>query len=154
MRGVFDDERAEPQQGRRDTELTLSSTTLFGILFGLLLLCGLCFGVGYALGHRGAAETAAAVQPDATTPATLQSDGSRPKPSAGPASAAQPASNDVADPAASADTAANSADRLLIQRRGKLRFERPCRREQTRPSPRSRKLCGQRLDQARLGRAR
>jgi len=107
---VFDDERAEPQQGRRDTELTLSSTTLFGILFGLLLLCGLCFGVGYALGHRGAAETAAAVQPDATTPATLQSDGSRPKPSAGPASAAQPASNDVADPAASADTAANSAD--------------------------------------------
>ena len=53
MRGVFDDRQLEPAPARRDTELTLGSGTLLAIFFGLVLLCGLCFGLGYAVGHRG-----------------------------------------------------------------------------------------------------
>jgi hypothetical protein len=45
MRGAFDDREMEPARPRRDTELTLSSMTLLGIFFGLVLLCGLCFGL-------------------------------------------------------------------------------------------------------------
>ena len=54
MRGAFDDREMEPARPRRDTELTLSSMTLLGIFFGLVLLCGLCFGLGYSMGRRGA----------------------------------------------------------------------------------------------------
>jgi len=46
MRGAFDEREMEPARPRRDTELTLSSMTLLGIFFGLVLLCGLCFGLG------------------------------------------------------------------------------------------------------------
>jgi DedD protein len=52
MRGVFDEEDLEPARARRDTELTLGSGTLLAIFFGLVLLCGLCFGLGYTMGHR------------------------------------------------------------------------------------------------------
>jgi cell division septation protein DedD len=58
LRTVFEDdeedERAEP-----DRELTLSAGTLLGLFFALVLVCGLCFGVGYTLGeHSGGAMTA------------------------------------------------------------------------------------------------
>jgi hypothetical protein len=56
MRGAFDDMEFQPAEPRHDTELTLSSTTLLLIFFGLVLLCGLCFGLGYATGHRGASD--------------------------------------------------------------------------------------------------
>ena len=46
MRGAFDDEEFEPIQRRRDAELTLGSGTLLAIFFGLVLLCGLFFGLG------------------------------------------------------------------------------------------------------------
>jgi DedD protein len=56
MRGVFDDEDREVARPRGDRELTLGSWTLLSIFFGLVLLCGLCFGLGYALGSRGASK--------------------------------------------------------------------------------------------------
>jgi cell division septation protein DedD len=91
MRGVFDEEDLGPVKQRRDTELTLGSGTLLAIFFGLVLLCGLCFGLGYALGHRGAQNSvpetpgSSAPQPfaggsvakpsaSAQTPATLPAD--------------------------------------------------------------------------------
>ncbi|MGD0891680.1 MAG: SPOR domain-containing protein [Terracidiphilus sp.] len=95
MRGAFDDREMEPAHQRRDTELTLSSMTLLGIFFGLVLLCGLCFGLGYSMGHRGAAGPTVALQPEANAQTTLQSDGSHPKPSASEAPPAQPVPTDT-----------------------------------------------------------
>lgn len=101
-RGYFDDEEAEREEpkkrGRdrepnlgdargRDTELTLGTGALLGIVFGLLLLCGLCFVLGYAVGHRGAAPGSTTATQSGAPTATpdqepLQGNGSLPKPSA------------------------------------------------------------------------
>lgn len=88
MRRYFEDEEPEEEvELSRDTEVTLSPGALLGIFFGLVLICGLCFGLGYWVGHRGSgpAQTAAA-QPASQTPAPdaepLQANSSVPKPSA------------------------------------------------------------------------
>ena len=88
MRRYFDDEELE-EEGRRggDTEVTLSPGAVLGIFFGLVLLCGLCFGAGYWLGHGASGHSqAAAARPAAPTAAPdeepLQASGSVPKPSA------------------------------------------------------------------------
>jgi cell division septation protein DedD len=81
MRGVFDDRELQQADTRHDTELTLGSTTLLLIFFGLVLLCGLCFGLGYATGHHGS-QYCAATAPDASEPTAAQADTGRPKPSA------------------------------------------------------------------------
>jgi DedD protein len=82
MRGVFDDEDVEPAKATQETELTLSSTVLLGIVLGLVAICGLCFSLGYMAGHRDSQELATGSRPDATAPTTLQADSSRSKPSA------------------------------------------------------------------------
>jgi DedD protein len=83
MHGYFDEDEPEIEQPRRDRELTLSTGALLGIVFGLVLVCGLCFAAGYAMGHYAPARPAAA---NAPTPAPdqepLQANGSIPKPSA------------------------------------------------------------------------
>jgi len=121
MRGVFDDEEREPVQPSRDTELTLGSGTLLAMFFGLVVICGLCFGLGYAVGRHGSAEATAAVPQSATAAQTsLQANGSRSKPSAiaQPVSAATtqsagadraPASASNANPASSSQTALPTA---------------------------------------------
>jgi len=103
MRGAFDDQELESARSRRDTELTLGSGTLLAIFFGLVLLCGLCFGLGYAVGHHGsqtptadASQTAAGSQPST-------GGGSIAKPSATTQAAAMP-------PATSADTTQQPPD--------------------------------------------
>ena len=50
----------EPVDERRDKELTLGPTMLVALACGLLVLCGLCFVFGYAVGHRSGGEGAAA----------------------------------------------------------------------------------------------
>jgi DedD protein len=65
---------------RRDAELTLGPTTLLAIFFGLVLLCGLCFGLGYSAAHRG--DTDAGIALPGTTPDTVQAGTAHPKPSA------------------------------------------------------------------------
>jgi cell division septation protein DedD len=80
MAGVFDDEEIEQVAPRHDTELTLGTTALLLIFFGLLALCGLCFGMGYSMGHHGSQENAAAL-PSAAIPAA-HTDSGRTKPSA------------------------------------------------------------------------
>ena len=83
MRGYFDEDEPEPEQPRRDTELTLGTGALLGLVSALLLVCGLCFAAGYAVGHHAPAPSAAANVP---TPAPdqepLQGNNSIPKPSA------------------------------------------------------------------------
>ncbi|MGP8271581.1 MAG: SPOR domain-containing protein [Terracidiphilus sp.] len=95
MSGVFDDEELEPEQPRRDTELTLSSMMLLAIFFGLVLICGLCFGLGYSLGHRGSQQALTAGQTSAGAQTTLQADISRPKPSATAPTGAAPEKQSV-----------------------------------------------------------
>jgi len=82
MGGVFDDEEIVQAAPRHDTELTLGTTALLLIFFGLLALCGLCFGMGYSMGHRGSQENAAALPSPANASSTAHTDSGRTKPSA------------------------------------------------------------------------
>lgn len=87
MRGVFDEEELEPVRPRRDKELTLGSATLLAIFFGLVLICGLCFGLGYAMGHHST-ESAAVTAPGANAPGPFAAGAA--KPSAGAQTPAAP----------------------------------------------------------------
>lgn len=72
-----------PRHGRGDKELTLGWGAAVAAIFGLAVLCGLCFTWGYMVGHRGV--KTAAVADTAATPADqepLQPKGSAPKPTA------------------------------------------------------------------------
>ena len=52
-----------------DTELTLGGGTLVVIAGGLLLLCTVCFGLGYLVGHRSLRESATAEVPSSDSKA-------------------------------------------------------------------------------------
>ncbi len=87
MRGYFEDEERELEEPSRDTEVTLSPLAVAGIVLALLVLCGLCFGFGYWIGHRTSGRSQApATQPLSQTAAPdeepLQGSSSIPKPSA------------------------------------------------------------------------
>ena len=102
----------EPAEEQRDKEFTLGPTMLVGLVVALVALCGLCFVFGYAVGHRGSAESQAATAqaaPGALLGASVaQATSSQPKPSASQ-SAYQPQQQVSADPSAAADTAAENA---------------------------------------------
>jgi cell division septation protein DedD len=57
MYEVIDEEELTPVELRRDAELTLGPMMVAGLFFGLVLLCGLCFGLGYSMG-RGSGHNA------------------------------------------------------------------------------------------------
>jgi cell division septation protein DedD len=91
----FDEEELEHPERGRDTELTLSAGMLLALGCGLLVLCGICFALGYVVGHRG--ETASnSVLPRAETPGILQPNGSTGKPMAGAQTPATPPPTTVA----------------------------------------------------------
>jgi cell division septation protein DedD len=93
MRGVFDDRELEEAAPRQDTELTLGSVTLLLIFFGLVLLCGLCFGLGYSMGNHGSQDSSV-IQAPAENPRTATpGDSARPKPSANAQASASVESN-------------------------------------------------------------
>ena len=73
------------REEENDSEITLNATTLLGIFFGLVLVCGVFFGFGYSIGRRGA-ETPASNTPAASTNTsddeTTASSAHAPKPSA------------------------------------------------------------------------
>jgi DedD protein len=102
MRTLFDTDEEEIEG--KASEITLSTASLLGIFFGLVLVCGVFFGFGYSTGRgTGAAqatlvprsstgnsgevdETAAAQNPPAPAPAAQEpSDDSRAKVTAAPA---------------------------------------------------------------------
>lgn len=60
-----------------DTEITLGPRSLLGIFFGLILICGIFFGLGYSVGRvsNGSAE------PETTSPTLAQGSDSVAKPS-------------------------------------------------------------------------
>ena len=59
-RRIFDEEEEDERSvtERADRELTLGMGTLLLLFFALVLLCGLCFGIGFSLGEHSAAKTA------------------------------------------------------------------------------------------------
>jgi len=83
MRGVFDEKDFETGRPRRNAELTLSSTTVLGIFFGMVLLCGLFFGFGFAVGRYGPSESPlASMKPAPNAEPTTIVATNKPKPSA------------------------------------------------------------------------
>ncbi len=67
----------------RDTELTLGGGTLLVLGGGLLVVCVLCFGLGYAIGHRTSAnQTASNILPAPNARSSAIPIGSGPKPAA------------------------------------------------------------------------
>jgi cell division septation protein DedD len=81
MRLEFDDEEREPVLRRPDTELTLGPGLLLGLIAGLVLLCALFFGLGYAVGHR-TPQAVVAATPVAGSVKGIAEDPKKPKPSA------------------------------------------------------------------------
>ncbi len=78
---AFDDE--EEERIAPDRELTLSTGTLLGLFFALVLVCGLCFGVGYTLGsHSGDAASARSSEKTAD-PTKLGKSAEKPSPEVG-----------------------------------------------------------------------
>jgi cell division septation protein DedD len=90
MRGVFDEKDLDRDGQRRDTELTLNPATLLGIFFGMVLLCGLFFGLGFAVGRYGPSDSPSGPQVAASTQQTPLAASSKPKPSAVPQANTQP----------------------------------------------------------------
>lgn len=118
MRGVFDqdleqEEDEPPAAHRRDREFTLGPMLLLGLFFGLALLCGLSFGLGYTLGGRNARATAPAEQQPASAPLSAANAQSKPTASAAGLLQSQTGGSSVALNAVTSllpgATAANSA---------------------------------------------
>jgi DedD protein len=96
MKTAFEeDEELAPFQTPQDRELTLSSKTLLVIFFGLVLVCGLFFGLGYTLGRRAPGESGTVQTTEAAADATPPF-ASQPKPSASSQAPAQPATSEPA----------------------------------------------------------
>lgn len=107
MRRFFDEDVREAfrRKDGGDTELTVGTGMLLIVFFGLVLLCGICFGLGYAVGSHGSKGPVFQNQPPAAgpspqTPANPQQE----KPSA----TAQPPSAPGQPPAASQQVAGAS----------------------------------------------
>jgi len=110
MRQVFDEREIGEAERGRETELTLGATGLLVICFGLILLCGLFFGLGYAAGHRSPVELAKALEKAPPAGSTPIAAGLVPKPSPAPAPAAPASASDpAAQTQASADPDGNVA---------------------------------------------
>jgi DedD protein len=69
---------ATEREAEHDSEITLNATTLLGIFFGLVLVCGVFFGFGYSTGRRGNETPSAATPEQNSAPAAAHT----PKPSA------------------------------------------------------------------------
>lgn len=86
MASYFEDDEREFEEPRHDAEVTLSWGALFAMALGLLLICALCFGLGYMVGHSGRSSTgpanASSSQQNAPDQEPLQGSDSVPKPSA------------------------------------------------------------------------
>src|SRR5271165_3968655 len=65
----------------QDTEITLGTTKLLGLFFGLVIVCAVFFALGYTLGRKTDAGFAA---PSAAAPAQTASNGLKPAGSASP----------------------------------------------------------------------
>jgi len=95
-----------------DTELTLGMGTVLSLGAGLKLLCAVCFGIGYAVGHRSSASHDGAVVISGPKPAAVPASGGA-KPGAvrqtSPTTVAETVHNDSGDSSSAAQGDADSA---------------------------------------------
>ncbi len=83
MQRGFDRGEFQEEEEQQVTELTLGPAMLLAIALGLILMCGIFFGLGYGAGRRGAAQAiATSSQPTAGQPMTAQTGTSLSKPPA------------------------------------------------------------------------
>jgi len=98
QRGIGEGE-FEPEEERRDTEVTLGPMMLAAMFFALVIVCGFCFWLGYGAGRRSSVEPkTAGVQSAAGQSIPTQASGSLSKPPAKgliPSAPAQPAIAEV-----------------------------------------------------------
>jgi len=110
MRGTIDDREIGAGKYQRDTELTLNATTLLGILVGLVLLCGLFFGLGFAVGRYGPSDSDGAGQAQAANAPSTAGAGYKPKPSPTAQFVSQPQRAEASVPIEASSSAAGAAD--------------------------------------------
>src|SRR5271156_5878302 len=101
MRTLFETEEEDED---RASEITLSTASLLGIFFGLVLICGVFFGFGYSMG-RGAGPSAQASTREGSEPAVAEN---QPPPEPAPPPASEEP-QDVPSPAASEPSPAEEA---------------------------------------------
>lgn len=73
----FSREELEPVASDH-TELTLGLGTVLGLGAGLILLCVVCFAIGYAVGHSSSSNQNAIVVPDSISPVAAAKGGAKP----------------------------------------------------------------------------
>lgn len=61
-----------------DTEITLGTGKMLGLFFGLVIVCGVFFGLGFTMGHGSAKAKINLLPTDIPAPATLRNDTSSP----------------------------------------------------------------------------
>ena len=119
MARYFDEDELEVQERQPDTEITLGRGSLVAIPLGVLLLCGICFGLGYAMGGHSAPAASKSAQTGAPDQQPLQANGAIPKPAATeqvPLPAAAPANASTpATPAAAESPAVAPGSSPLAQ---------------------------------------
>ena len=87
MKTLFDTDEEEEVKA---SEITLSTASLLGIFFGLVLICGVFFGFGYSMG-RGTGQGATQAHALDNIPASTPGDGDENESAALPAAATTPA---------------------------------------------------------------
>jgi DedD protein len=106
MRTLLD---TEEEEERKPSEITLSTASLLGIFFGLVLVCGVFFGFGYSMGRgAGQARISMPLSPSAE-PAETQTAENRTAENTPPPAQAAPQAEEKTPVKASAP-AADSAD--------------------------------------------
>ena len=103
MRTLFDTDEEEIEGTA--SEVTLSTASLLGIFFGLVLVCGVFFGFGYSMG-RGTGAAQATLAPHSSTGNSSEADEAAVENPPPPAPAPQPASAKQQD---DSEAAANAA---------------------------------------------
>src|ERR1700719_5218770 len=88
MRTLFDTDEEEIEG--KASEITLSTASLLGIFFGLVLVCGVFFGFGYSTG-RGTRAAQATLVPRSSTVTSAEADETAVVNPPAPAPAPQPA---------------------------------------------------------------
>lgn len=115
MRRFFDEDARESSRGTGDTEFTLGSGMLLTVFFGLVLLCGLCFGLGYAVGSHGSKGPVFQSQPPAAGPSPqMPANPQQEKPSAAEQPAAPPEQPVSAEQAAAGVTSTPGAGQVAV----------------------------------------
>jgi len=97
MQRGFGKDEFEADEERHEMEFTLGPAMLLALSLGLILLCGVCFGIGYSLGRRSSPQSGVVVSQSASGQTITAAAGALSKPSASGTIQAAP-QQPVADP--------------------------------------------------------